>query len=200
MDCRDPFKWDSGGGQRRRVTDSCSRRSFAVVEESAVPTDEAVAAMAIERALPGFTLFPWLHKLNSGALQCLFDIHVPLVHQALGLGREVSQWPDHCFLWGVAYWPPGQGDVVPVPSPWDLQYNIASRAQLVADFVQADVLMVGAEMCAGINVVLWPWNVGFAMAAGLLQGEQFGLVEVGGVTAAQGPEHEAVTDMAAAVL
>lgn len=101
---------------------------------------------------------------------------------------------------GVAYWPSGQGNVVPVPVTWDLQDNGATWGQLVAGFVQADVLVVDAEMCAGINVIFWLGNVCFPVATGLLLREQLGLVEVGGVAAPKGPEHEAVTRVAAAVL
>lgn len=158
---------------------------LAVVEESAVPADEASAAVAIEGAFPGFALLPWLYKFNSGALQGLFDIHVPLVHQAPGLCLEVSQGPDHRFLWGVAdrfgslklevvghlepvcvaYWPPVQGNVVPIPLPWDLKDDRASRRQLVSGFVQADVLMVYTEVRVGIDVILRPGNVCFPAGA-----------------------------------
>ncbi|MCY1457379.1 hypothetical protein D9M71_746750 [compost metagenome] len=100
----------------------------------------------------------------------------------------------------VAYWPPGQGNVVPVPVPWDLQDDSASGSQLVAGCVQADVLVVDAEVRPGIDVVFWPGNVCFPVATGPLLSEQFGLVEAGGVAAAQRPKHEAVTDVASAVL
>ena len=176
--------------------------------------------MAIERSLPGLALLPWLHQLDAGTVQGFFDVHVPLMHQAPCLFIEVSQRPDHCYLWRVAdrfgslkgevvgflesvrvsYWPPGQGYVVPIPVPWDLQDHSASWVQLVASFVHADVLVVDAEMCARIDVIFWPGDVCIPVATGLLLGEQFGPVEVGGVTAAQGPEHEAVTGVAAAVL
>lgn len=173
--------------------------------------------MAIKRALPGFALLPGPHKLNAGSLQGLFDIHVSLVHQAPGLCLEVSHWPDHCLLGriadrlgglkceavgllesvGMADWPMGQGNVVPVPVPRDLQDNRASGAKQAAGFVQADVLVVYAEVCAGVDVVLRPWNVCFPVVAGLFLGEHLGLVEVGGVAATKGPENKAVTRVGA---
>ena len=177
---------------------------LAVVEESAVPADEAAAAVAVERPLPRLALLPRHRHCDAGTAQGIFDVHVPLVHQAPCFCLEVRQWPDHRFLWGiadrfgglksevvcllesegVAYWPSGQGNVVSVPVTSNLQDNGTFRAQLIAGFVQADVLVVDAEMCAGIDVIFWPGNVCFPVATGLLLGEQLGLVQVGGVTAA----------------
>lgn len=59
---------------------------LAVVEESAVPADEASAAVAIERSLPRLALLSRNHQFNAGTLQGLFDIHIPLVYQAPCLG------------------------------------------------------------------------------------------------------------------
>ena len=195
----------SAGGSRTVVRAAV----LTVVEESAVPADEASAAVAIERSLPRLALLSWHHQFNAGALQGLFDIDVPLAHQAPGLRFEVSHWPDHCLLWrvadrlgslkseavgllesvGVANRPVGQGDVITVPVARYLQDDGASRFQLIAGFVQADVLVVDAEMCAGIDIIFWPGNVCFPVATGLFLGEQLGLVEVGGVAATKGPEH-----------
>lgn len=96
----------------------------------------------------------------------------------------------------VAYWPPGQGNVVTVPAPWHLQDNRRPRGELLARIFQAGVL--GRRPSArGRQHSLLAKGCRIAMAAGLLLAGQFRLGEVVDVDAVKGSEHYAVNVVAA---
>lgn len=186
-------------------------------------TDEPAATLAVENH------HAWrlgLDQLYAGAAQSFFDIDVLAVHQTsldgvdvvagpelalpalrlvgehesgalvLQVGGEIEVLSHHAATCG-----PHPIDVIAVPVAADLNVDAASRHQRRLVGLLVHQLAIDAVVSAYVDVGLRPWDVGVSVIAGLLLGEQFGLIQVGDVaTPILGPEGQPVADVAATVL